>query len=205
MNNPFSTSFSRYNDSAFLAKAEIVVVSMVNNIHFPAPTPSMAILQEAVKTFGDAITAAADGDDLQMARKKAQRKVVESMLRKLAGHLSKMANGNMAMLATCGLDLKKPKVIPPPVEPPQSIEAINGRKSGEIRVSVSAVKGVRSYVHEYTTDPVSDTSVWIQVTVRRCKHLFTGLQPGKKYWFRTAVVGPGNVKLYSAVIAVYVR
>jgi hypothetical protein len=102
------------------------------------------------------------------------------------------------MLTSSGFTLVKKRESAPPLINPQKFIVRPGLNRGEILTSVERIPGARSYVHEYTLDPLSDASVWTSVTTTKRDHLFTNLQSGKTYWFRVAAVGINGQIVYSA-------
>jgi len=100
--------------------------------------------------------------------------------------------------------LHKPREPRPGVTAPENIRVKAGENSGELRVSVSAVDDVKTYLFEPSADPLTENSTWITEMDTRSSLLFTGLKPGQKYWFRVAAVGVRGAKLYSNEISSFV-
>ncbi len=199
-----NASFGRYSDAKLDNKSREIGSAISDNEYFKEPTPTVAELLDANSTFTEALTAAASGDRFAVAEKNKARKVLEELLLQLSGYVTMIAAGDRTILISSGFDLEK-EAEEVMLVAPRSINVASGANSGEIQVKISGAKGNRSYLFEYTADPITDTSIWEIQPNTKVKHLFTGLVPGKKYWFRVAVVGKGGAKMYSAEIASFIQ
>ncbi len=98
--------------------------------------------------------------------------------------LTQTAEGDEATLISSGFTLAKSGQPAPPITD-QGIQVENGLNSGEMITSVTRVLGAKSYIHQYTPDPITDNSQWTSVTSTKRKNVFTGLEPTKIYSFGT--------------------
>lgn len=200
-----TTSFAKYSDSALESKAESVVLACDGNSFFTKPNPTMAAIREAIVALSDAIAAAADGSRIKIAERKQARKVLEDLLRQLIAYVTMVANGDETILISSALDMYKEPETKPEIVSPQPPELSSGNNDGEVWVSVLRMNGARNYMYECTPDPLTDSSVWEQSFNTRIKCLITGLQPGKKYWFRVTVIGLSGAKAQSKAVAYFVQ
>jgi hypothetical protein len=78
--------------------------------------------------------------------------------------------------------------------------------SGTVRLRHKAVKGARSWVWEYSTDPLpSGDKGWIQHSITtRALCVIEGLTPGAKYWFRASYVTKEGQSGWSDPVALIV-
>ena len=88
-----------------------------------------------------------------------------------------------------------------PIEPAENLKLKPGLNSGEARLSFSKVRGSKSNAYQCTPDPLTDDSVWQSEMGTISKHTFTGLESGKRYWFRVMTVGINGQCVYSAAIS----
>jgi hypothetical protein len=70
---------------------------------------------------------------------------------------------------------------------------VSGNNPGEVEVKVKCV-GDRSFVYEYTADPLTDASVWASQMNTLKTHLITGLKPLSKVWVRVTAIGARGTK-----------
>ena len=117
-------------------------------------------------------------------------------MKQLGMYVMFVANGDVAILISSGYNLTK---TPQPVviTASESITLKNGPSTGKLTTLVATQKGAPSYLHSVTTDPVTADSKWISLSSRTGKCTFANLQPGVKYWGKTAVVASDGEMFYS--------
>jgi hypothetical protein len=200
-----TTSFYGYSDSGLESKAESIMLAFTGNAFFPKPTPALPTLQEAIDNFSAAIAAAVDGGRIKIAERRQARKVLEDLLRALISYASMVAMGDEAMLASTGFDAYKEPEAAAEITTPKTPELKSGLNSGEVAVKLTPIKGSRSYIYGCTPDPLSESSVWEDVFDTRSRNLFTGLTPGKKYWFRITVMGKRGSRAVGQAVSYMVQ
>jgi hypothetical protein len=189
-------SFDKYSYGSFETKSQSIVLAMTKHPVFTNPTPTIAELLEVIALYSDALTVAEDGGRIPVAEKKKRRQDLEAMLRKLGAYVMMIADGDRTLLISSGFDVEKERETSV-FNAPDSVKLTSGLLSGEVQVRATGAKGVKSYTHEYTTDPLTAESVWVHEINTRGTHTFSGLEPAKKYWFRTGSIGSGGIKSYS--------
>lgn len=198
MKNPrLKTDFSRFTDADLEIKAQAIVIAMTDNANFPTPNPTLAGISGVITNYSNALSKAQTRDKAEIANKNTQRELLEGMLTLLAGYVTYTAGTNEAALVSSGFDLVKQPSNLPPMGVPENFTIVNGVNEGEIISSVDRVAGAKSYIHEYTADPITPTSEWIQEFTTIRKRTFANLVPGQKYWFRVAAIGPRNQVTYT--------
>lgn len=193
------TDFRGYNDSELETKAQSIAALWAISTIFINPTPAMAEMLDAISKYSDSVTAAAEGGRTLIAARKANRKALEIMLRQWAAYAMMVAKGDREILISSGFDLVKENETVD-VAAPRLLSVKTGRISGQVIVRATGASGVKSYLHEYTTDPVTETSQWTRHISTRGTFIFDGLKPLQKYAFRTGILGSGDVITYSQVI-----
>lgn len=187
---------SKLSDGILESKTHSIISSMTGNAHFPTPTPSLAEIETAADNFSSALVKAGTGNRADVADKNAKREVLVDQLRRFCKSINVIANGDAAMLLTSGFDLSKDPQ-PTVISKPEILRVENGVASGQLLVSVKAVKGAYSYLHEYTTDATLAPDSWVTAMSTSAKAVFNNLQPGTMYYCRVAAVGSNNQVLYS--------
>ena len=173
---------------------------MLPACYFPN-LPGLPEIRTAIDNFRAALVTAQNGGRMEIAEKNKSRKLLQDKLHQLGGYVTFTANGDKTILISSGFSLVKEPLPRPQIEAPQKLVVTNGTNPGEMLVKVTAVKGARSYYHEYTPDPLTESSQWVHEVNSQSKFVFKGLQSGKKYWFRSAVIGTRSQKAYSREVA----
>lgn len=198
MANPkIKTSFSRYNDSNLEVKANTIIAAMTSNPNFPSPVPPLAEVTTAAAEYSTALLAAKQGGRTEVAIKKQKRTELIKLLTKLASYVTLTANGDRAIMVSSGFDLAKTREPLPPLVKPQVLKVVDGVNPGELKVIIGRVAGARSYMYEYTQDPLTPGSSWTGQNGTLSKVLFKNLESGKKYWCRVIAYGRNEQLAYS--------
>ncbi len=191
-----TTSFTTLSDGNLESKTHSIISSITGNANFPTPVPSIAVIEAAADNFSSALVKAQTGNRADVADKNAKRETLLAALRQLCSYVNLTANGDAAMLLTSGFDVSKDPQ-PSIISKPEIIRLENGVASGTLQLSVKAVKGAYSYLHEYTTDATLAPNSWVSSMSTSAKATLTNLQPGTVYYCRVAAVGSNNQVLYS--------
>lgn len=193
-----STSFTSYSDANLEQKAEYILEQMTGNAFFETPSPALTDVKAAIAAYSQALVAAAGLDRTQVALKNEARAGLEVLLSKLGMYAMNVALGNVAMLTSTGFTLIKLSE-PQYITNPGNVTISNGVTSGELVAAVISVRAAKSYLHQITTELPTDATAWQSNSSSRSKYTYSGLQPGKQYWIRVAVVGSRGQIAYSPV------
>ncbi|HVT86397.1 MAG TPA: fibronectin type III domain-containing protein [Chitinophagaceae bacterium] len=196
MTNKVLINFRRYTDGDFESKSRTIVELMTGNSNFPTPVPAITVIADAADDYSSSLITASTGNRADIAAKNQKRADLEELLRILASYINFTADGDRSKLLTTGYDVSKEKA-PVTITKPENITVTNGMNPGDLVVSVNAVKGARSYVHEYADEADFAAGKWQSVTASQSKYVFTGLEAGKKYYCRVAAVGSRDQVVYS--------
>ncbi|KAA9034561.1 hypothetical protein FW778_22250 [Ginsengibacter hankyongi] len=195
--------FDRLTDSKLLTKAMDILASMTGNEFFPTPTPALTAVSDAITAFQDALTGAATRDRTKVILKNRARVDLIAVLKSLGNYVTFTANGDSAMIGSTAFDTRK---VPQPVivtKPTVKVEL--GVNSGELTNMAAAAGGGRSFVHQYTPDPLTDESVWESFTSTSRKFTFTGLEKAKIFWCRVGIVGAKGQLIFSDPVSKVVQ
>jgi hypothetical protein len=187
-----------------LNKAQLAVTAghIVNSIRkhavqFPQPDPTLEYADRTLQEYTDSLKAAKSRDISAVAIKAGKYNLVIELLDLLGLYVAQQAKGNREVLASSGFDISAEATN----RKEQELSVITGAASGQALVTGRSVRGARSYIHEFTTDPLVDNNVWTRVTTTSRKHLHSGLVPGLKYWFRVVAVGLRGQYTWSEPVA----
>lgn len=193
-------SFGKYSDADLLVQAQATEVALTGNSYFPTTSPTIAEFQTFITSYSGSLSAAKDRSKNNVAAKNAARLALTNAMVSLAMDLMKTANGDLQALISTALPLNKQRQPLPPLDKPQILKMEDGINSGDLLVTIAAVLGARTFVYQYTLDPITDDTVWQGQNATTCKVLLSNLEPGKRYWIRVIAYGINEQEVYSEVI-----
>jgi len=121
-------------------------------------------------------------------------------LDELSDYVTTTSNGDKTMLLSSGFDITGDKDLSQTLTPIEKLVVVSDQP-GQATTRVKRVAGARSYVHQYTADPLSTDSVWVSETTTEREHTFSNLKSVVRYWFRVIAVGKGKQFVYSTPVA----
>lgn len=194
------TSYQTYSDPRLDVKAQSIIGALTGNTNFPETVPTLASFTTVAGNFTDALTLAASRDKVAVSAKNDARKALLDALRLLATNVQSLAEGDRTKLVSSGFDLNA-ETGGSSLLPPQDFTMSDGNSSGEMKFMVSAVAGAKSYLFEYTLEPLTDDSVWISKATTKREFVFSNLPVGKRIYGRVTVVGTKDREITSTVIS----
>ena len=195
MNASIVMPFGRISGPKLLTKSLDISASMVGNVFFPTPTPTLETIDGAIAHFQSALVAAASRDRTQVILKNRARVDLVANLKALGNYVTFTADGNSAMIGSTAFDTRK---LPQPVivvKPTATVET--GVNSGELITNVTRPGKARGFVHQYTKDPLTEISPWESFPTTSKKFTFTRLEKAKVYWCRVGIMGAKGQLIFS--------
>jgi hypothetical protein len=183
--------FRRYADGVLLIFAKTVRQNLSGNLFYPTTDPTLAALSTIIGNYEVSLTVAKEGGKGNIAAKNARKQELVDALVALAFDLMK-TNATLEALSTTAFPLSKEPQPLPPLGVPVITRVENGESVGELVVVVEAMPGVKTYMYEYTPEPLTPDSVWTNQNSTSVKGIISGLVSGKKYWCRVAAFGSGD-------------
>ncbi len=196
-------NYAELRDAELLAFGRSIYSAMNGNVNFPNPIPNMPAFLLALDAYDDALTEAKTGSRNAVAVKNAGKLNIVTKLRSQANYVNSVCNGDPVMLASSNFKLAKDRE-PVYIGQPVIAAVLQGLNAGSMIVKVQTDKGAISYLYQTAPDPINEQTEWITVADTRIKYEFTGLEEGKKYWFRVAAVGSNGQTVYSTEVAQFV-
>ena len=181
--------YEGWSDKKLAADTLKIQTSLTDNTGFPTTVPTLDDYSASVGAFiGQLAKANGTRDINAIAAKNARRKELIASTITLGTSVSLTANGNLEMLLSTSFPLRR-QTQPSILGKPTNFRCTNGINPGELDLAIDTMAGVVSFNFTYTEYPPTPNSVWTTVTSSKSNYTITGLEPGKKYWFRVAAIG----------------
>ena len=186
-------TFDRLSTVDFLAKSGSIVNCMTGNINYQEPWAGQGLTLDNLKAtytaYEDAYHASLTHDTLKIAQRDVARQTLTDLLKRLALYLELMSDGDTALLATTGYDLRHDSVHNNSSEllpAPSDFRVTHGQLSGSLNIQVTRLIGAGSYEVQITLGDPNIESNWQHAlsSVTSTHISITGLIPGQSYWIR---------------------
>ena len=194
---PAINFLTRDGQAPFTEKVTTILEWMKSNPAFPAPTPTLAVVEAAFEDYKVTTAYAAQGGTQNIAVRNARRAELVALLRPLASYVNGAANGNMEKLLSSGFPVQKPVRTPVgPLPPPVAPIVRQGAVTGSIAAAAPPVHGTSSYNWSVALKSTPDADVQTaQTTGARAD--FRGLTPGQTYLVCLNAVGSAGTSDWS--------
>lgn len=193
-----TNGFDYISDIKLLLRSREIYTQMFDNPNFPTPSPNLSDVHTAITAYGDALDKAASGNKYDIDDKNVKKAVVVDMLHNLGYYVLFTSKGNAVVAATSGFHIAKTGA-PIVLQKPENQKVGDGPNNGSLISSVNAVKGAKSYLHQYTTDQTLAESTWVTMACTLSKCVLTGLSSGTRYYCRVAAIGSNEQIMYGDV------
>jgi hypothetical protein len=200
MKSKIKKSYRRASDLKTLGVGDRVSDSLKGNAKFPDVEAKRTKLEKTNNDFRGAISIAGRKDRTLSSAKNDIRAELIRVLDDLADYVTTISNGDKTMLLSSGFDITGQKDLTQVLAPIEKLVVVS-EMPGQATTRVKRVAGARSYVHQYTTDPLSPDSVWVSETTTDREHTFSNLKSVTRYWFRVIAIGNGKQAVYSPPVA----
>lgn len=192
------SSYKVLRDSDTITQGYRVVEKMENNPNFPDAPPELAEAKRVLPELQSAVSDAKGRDLEAVALKNNKKAELIALLTVLAQYVTLTCKGDRLKLLSSGFPIsgasstQVDQVI-------QQLEVLLG-SPGEATTKVKRVRGVRAYMHQYTTQPPGADTVWHSEGSKFAYYTFSGLSSVSKYWFRVVAITAGGERITSPVI-----
>ena len=187
------TTFNYCSDSELVKQARRIANTMKENPLFPNPNPAVADLETGLQNFEVALSNAGGGERQMISIKNDKRALLRELLKSLSIHVTQVCKGDKTMLLGSGFEISADRNKPDLQIPRLKVEL---PLPGQAVTQIRKLAGARSYVHQYTADPVTPESAWIGETTISNRHTFTGLGSAARLWFRVTVISKKGESVY---------
>lgn len=159
-----------------------------------------AVLQKSCDDFRVAGSMAGRKDRALLSAKNDRKADLVRDLDILNAYVTETCKGDKTMLLQSGFEIVGFKNESDELLPIKEVKVVS-ELPGTATIRVSKVARAKSYVFQYTADPLSPESVWVSETITGREHTFTHLNSIARYWFRVIAIGKGNQKVYSPPVS----
>lgn len=197
-------AFTRMPEDDFYAKAEAINAALSANPNFPGPWADPLVgpaeLNDLFEAYQAAYNAALNKDVVKVSLRKTARAALMVYLRKLAGYLELVADGDTAKLLTTGYALRGapgPGPGPGPLPAPVEFTTRHGPLSGQLIGRARKLRGAGSYELQICIGDPGVEANWkfFAAYVSATRMEISGQTPGVKVWARLrglSTAGPGK-------------
>jgi hypothetical protein len=187
--------YKRERDSDLSTTAKRVVEKLKNNTNYPNPPAALAKLEEKLPAYDASLVNARGRDKEMIAIKKGLKIEIAALLTELDSYVTLISNGDEVLLLSSGFDISgQTEEQPMPAIPKLFIEL---GAPGEVTIKVKQVRGARAYMHQYTAEPPTSETIWVNEGSTNPNCTFRGLKSFTKYWFRIVALGKNGQMVYS--------
>jgi hypothetical protein len=194
-------SYAKLGDAKLELKAQTIISALTGNENFPQTTPTLVSFTAVSTAYSTALVAAATRDKVSVSAKKDARDALILQMRLLAICVESLAEGNRTKLISSGFDISAAGFPSPPLSMPQDFSISDGSGPGQLKFSVKAVDNARSYIFEYTEEPLTIESSWISKGASTREYTFNNLPLGKRIYGRVKAIGAYNQESTSGVLS----
>lgn len=180
--------------------SRFIVEQMTGNIHFPAPEPDLSEITTLTNKVEQAYLASHNHGGVSAAGVHACVSDLISALNLLSAQVEYIANKDKDhapdIILSSGMSVRNEGS-----KPPRLFLAKRGFNSGTV-VLTSKASSYRSaaYIYQISTNPLDPTS-WTTIYMgTKVNYMYTGLIPGKIYYFRVAVSDKNGMGNWSEAI-----
>lgn len=198
MKNTILRTYRRQRESDLVTTGHRIVEKLEDNPNYPNPPAALAELKTLLPEYQAALANAKGRDSEMISIKNDKKEKVLLCIDELAHFVMVTSNGDRSLLLNSGFQVtgEKQTQVAPYIE---KLEVELG-PPGEATTRIQRVGGARAYLHQYTTEPPTSTSIWISEGNASRQHTFKGLSSGGKYWFRIALVAASGQLVYSPIV-----
>lgn len=166
---------------------------------FPNPPEALEKLKTLLPEYEQSLADAMGRDKQMVANKDKLKAIAVDLLQELADYVTVTSKGDRTMLLSSGFDVNSENgngnKQPPVIEKLQ----IDTSKPGEATIRVKNVTNAIAFVHQYTTEPPGQHTIWTSEYSSLGGYTFKGLSSDKRYWFRVIAIGYYGLNGYSPV------
>lgn len=169
---------------SLIAKAMHIEKCMTNNLHFPAPVPSIAELAAQRAELQHWATKAVGGGFAAVATRWSMHCKLERSLVQLSKYVMAQAPGDVQRQLTSGFELRRPPLKITELRSPQPLNALRSAYDGGVKLAWASVHGARTYQVYVNALGAGEEGWQLIAHTTRIRTEVLHLEPGHLYHFR---------------------
>lgn len=198
MKNQVTNGFDKMKSSELIAKSNFIIAEMSAKLaNFPNPVPTLAAVQNAAEQLATAEINAEAGGKVEVSMRNDKKSELIVLLRQLGIYVNLMANGDRTIALGSGFDVAKERQPTPPITRVDTPAIASGVNAGQLKVKIKRVKGARSYVYYYTSNPAAPINEWSYAPCAKSSCNLEGLTSATRYFVKVGALGLSDQYVYS--------
>ncbi|OQP60704.1 hypothetical protein A3860_32410 [Niastella vici] len=197
--NRIITKYKKYQHDIPITSRRVIMQMEEHKELFPNPPEALEKLKILLPEYEQSLADARGRDKQMVANKDKLKAIAVDLLQELADYVTVTSKGDRTMLLSSGFDVNSENgnsnKQPPVIEKLQ----IDTSKPGEATIRVKNVTNAIAFVHQYTTEPPGQHTIWTSEYSSLGGYTFKGLSSDKRYWFRVIAIGYYGLNGYSPV------
>ncbi len=180
----------------FILYVNTIITKMTGNPDFPAPSPTMIELHNKMQELVTAQENAVKGSVEATLIRDQKYTVVKKMVTILGAYVEWQSQGDPLKIMSAGFEIRKNPEPAGDVGKPQNLKVVPGALEGTVDLSFDKLKGSRLNFVDICEN--ISLGIWTpNATSTKTKVRISGLESGKKYWFRVKGAGINGDGPYS--------
>lgn len=182
-----SRGFGVYTPDELIGFTPNVITKVTGDLLMALIKPTPAALEAAFDDFSTKNAAAKNRGKMEILQRKMSQKVLLTGLGQWANFIDTAADGDLSVIIGTGFNARRAPGAGTMPSVPGDPRARYGANSGEIIVRVTGGRNVRNFSVQHAESP---DGPWIDGPLSTKSNVtFSGLTPGKMYWFRLKANG----------------
>jgi hypothetical protein len=191
------TGFTDYKNSDLSAFASAIISALTGNANFPLTQSMLEGLSISLASFKTAMNNAQSRDKTLIGIRDTARTELTLQLISVASSVTFEAQENRDKLLSSNFVLYKSRNTPAtPLGLITRFKILDAAPTG-LTLVCKGLRGVKSYTHQITPDPLTPDSVWTGLTGSSRERTYYDLPSGKKFWCRIIATGTKGQASYS--------
>jgi hypothetical protein len=201
--------FTALTHAKFLTTTESILLNLENHPEtpkeVPKPYPTLQELKDSFSKYKDLFHAAENGDRVKLEQRNLARKTTEGDFSNY-GHFLVTSGKDTYYLLDVGFSVKQPSAKKNTANasqvPPEDVKVKHGEVPGKFWLRCRRNYGAAMYGVEVTEDPSVESNWSLAGYYTRCSRMeVSGLESGKKYYFRVRNIGGNGPGPWSELVS----
>jgi hypothetical protein len=204
--NSVITNYASLSDNVLISTAQNAYDNLIGNKRFIFAEGRLPAFLTSINTLYDAKSKASNEGKVEMHAKNVAKKALQDDITDIARIVNLQAKGDMTILKSSGLPLRKESENHPEFPAPSTVKLKSGIGHGEIVVDIPAEKNSRLYCIYHAPMPApDDMKKWDNILSTKHRTTIVGLVPGTQQAVRAGYIGTNGKINLSGVFTIFVQ